>query len=98
MTEQDMPARRRRRRSRSTQSPPPRRPGDLEQGEDNDVDVEAIVHVLADTCRWGGRRQRFLSLAQHALTMSEEIEALGGIAGEDRRALDRRRRTHRRRP
>ena len=87
MTEQDMPARRPRRRPASNQSPPPRWPGDPEQGGGIDVDVEAIAHVLANTCRWGGRTQRFLSLAQHALTMSEETEALDGIAGEDCRAL-----------
>ena len=86
MTEQDMPARRRRRPA-SSQSPPPRWPGDPEQGGGIDVDVEAVAHVLANTCRWGGRTQRFLSLAQHALAMSEEIEALEGIADEDRRAL-----------
>ena len=51
------------------------------------MDFEAIAHVLANTCRWGGRARRFLSLAQHALTCSEEVEALDGIAGEDRRAL-----------
>ena len=48
---------------------------------------------MANTCRWGGRTRRFLSLARHALTVSEEIEAyqgvslLDGIAGKDRRAL-----------
>ena len=46
-----------------------------------------MAHVLANTCRWGGRTRRFLSLAQHALTASEEIEALDGVADEDRRAL-----------
>ena len=45
-------------------------------------------HVLANTCRWGGRAQTVSTpLAQHALTASEEIEALDGIADEDRRAL-----------
>ena len=86
MTERDMPARRRRRRSPSTRTPP-RWPGDPAQGDGIDVDVEAIAHVLANTCRWGGRTQRILSLAQHALTMSEEIEALDGVGDEDRRAL-----------
>ncbi len=86
MTEQDMTARRRRRPA-SNQSPPPRWPGDPAQGEDIDVDFEAIARVLANTCRWSGRTRRFLSLAQHALTMSEEIEALEGIGDEDRRAL-----------
>jgi len=87
MTEQDSPDNRRRRRSRSNQSPPPRWPGDPAHGGGIDVDVEAVAHVLANTCRWGGRTQRFLSLAQHALTMSEEIEALDGVGDEDRRAL-----------
>ena len=89
MTEQASPVnhRRRRRRSPSTEAPPPRWPGDLEQVDAAGVDFEAIALVLANTCRWGGRTRRFLSLAQHALTMSEEIEALDGIAGEDRRAL-----------
>ena len=51
------------------------------------MDFEAIAHVLANTCRWGGRTRRFHSLAQHALTASEEIEALDGIPEEDRRAM-----------
>ena len=86
MSDQVSPVKRRR-RPRSNQSPPPRWPGDPEQGDGIDVDVEAIAHVLADTCRWGGRTQRFLSLARHGITMSKEIEALEGIAGEDRRCL-----------
>ena len=51
------------------------------------MDFEAIAHVLANTCRWGGRTRRFLSLAQHALTASGEIEALEGIPDVDRRAI-----------
>ena len=66
---------------------PPCWPGDPEHVEAGDVDFEAVAHILANTCRWGGRARRFLSLAQHALTASEEIEALDGIADEDRRAL-----------
>ena len=87
MNEHESPVKRRRRRSPSTPTPPPRWPGDPEQGEGIDVDMEAIAHVLANTCRWGGHVRRFLSLAQHALTMSEEVEALDGIAGEDDRTL-----------
>ena len=87
MTDPEYPVKRRRRRSRPNQTPPLRWPVDAEQGGGIDLDVEAVAHVLANTCRWGGRTQRFLSLAQHALTMSEEIEALEGIAGEDRHAL-----------
>ena len=87
MTEQDSAVKRRRRRLPSTETPPPRWPGDPEHVEAGDVDFEAIAHVLANTCLWGGQTQRFLSLAQHALTMSEEIEALDGIDEQDRRAL-----------
>ena len=87
MTDQDSPAKRRRRRSVSNQSRPPRWPGDPEQGEVIDVDVEAIAHVLANTCRWDGLTQRFLSLARHGFTMSEITESLDGIACEDRRCL-----------
>ena len=87
MTEPESSVKRRRRRSASIRTPPPRWPGDPADGDGIDVDVEAIAHVLANTCRWGGRTQRFLSLAQHALTMSEEIEALDGVGDEDRRAL-----------
>ena len=87
MNEHESRVKRRRRRTSPTRTPPPRWPGDPEQGDSIDVDVEAVAHVLANTCRWGGRTGRFLSLAQHALTMSEEIEALDGIAGEGRRAL-----------
>ncbi len=86
MTDQVSPVKRRR-HSRSNQSPPPRWPGSPEQGGGIDVDIEAIAHVLANTCRWGGRTQCFLSLARHGLAMSGEIEALEGIAGEDRRCL-----------
>ena len=87
MNEHESQVKRRRRRTSSTRTPPPRWPGDPEQGDGIDVDVEAVAHVLANTCRWGGRTRRFLSLAQHALAVSEEIEALDGIDGEDRRAL-----------
>ena len=87
MTEQVMPARRRRRRPASNPPQSPRWPGDPERGGSIDVDVEAVAHVLANTCRWGGRTRRFLSLAQHGLIMSEEIEALDGVGNEDRRAL-----------
>ena len=86
MTDQVSPVKRRR-HSRSNQSPPPRWPGDPEQGGGIDVDIEAVAHVLANTWRWGGRTQRFLSLARHGLTMSGEIEALEGIVDEDRRCL-----------
>ena len=91
MTEQESPVNHRRhhrrRRSPSTEAPLPRWPGDPELMEAGNIDFEAIAHVLANTCRGGGRARRFFSLAQYALVMSEEAEALEGIAGEDRRAL-----------
>ena len=87
MTEQESTVKRRRRRTPGLEGPPPPWPGDPEQLEAADVDFEAVAHVLANTCRWGGRTRRFLSLAQHALVASEEIEALDGIADDDRRSL-----------
>ncbi|MDE0052143.1 MAG: hypothetical protein OXO52_20320 [Rhodospirillales bacterium] len=87
MNEHEPQVERRRRRTSSTRTPPPRWPGNPECVEASAVDFEAIAHMLANTCRWGGRTRRYISLAQHALTASEEIEALDGIAGEDRRAL-----------
>ena len=85
--EQEPPIKRRRRRTAAPPGPPPCWPGDPEQAEAGTVDFEAIAHVLANTCRWSGRTRRFHSLAQHALTASEEIEALDGIPEEDRRAM-----------
>ena len=87
MTEENERPVRRRRRSLPPAGPPPPWPGDPEQVEAADVDFEAVAHVLANTCRWSGRTRRFLSLAQHALAVSEEIEALDGIPDADRRAV-----------
>ena len=87
VTEHETPVKRRRRRTTAPCGPQPAWPGDPEHVEAGGVDFEAVAHVLANTCRWGGRARRFLSLAQHALTASEEIEALDGIADGDRRAL-----------
>ena len=53
-------------------------PGDPESLTAEAVDFEALAHVLANTCRRGGRLKRFHSLAAHAVTMSEAIEDLGG--------------------
>ena len=76
-----------RRRSQWIDAQPPGWPGYPEHVEAGTIDFEAIAHVLANTCRWGGRTRRFFSLAQYALVMLEEAEALEGIAGEGRRAL-----------
>ena len=51
------------------------------------VDFEALAHVLANTCRWGGRSRQYLSLAQHAVAVSEEVEGLDGIDPAERRTL-----------
>ena len=57
-------------------------PGDPESLTAESVDFEALAHVLANTCRRGGRLARFHSLAAHAVTMSEAIEDLGGDVRE----------------
>ena len=60
-------------------------PGDPESLTADAVDFEALAHVLANTCRRGGRLRRFHSLAAHAVLVSEAIGDLGGPeAGESR--------------
>ena len=51
------------------------------------VDFEAVAHMLANTCCWSGRSRRFYSLAQHAVTVSDAAERLGGMNENDRRLL-----------
>ena len=61
-------------------------PGDPESLTAGAVDFEALAHVLANTCRRGGRLMRFHSLAAHAVLVSEAIENLGEPdAGNGRR-------------
>ena len=62
-------------------------PGDPDGLAAADIDFEALAHVLANTCRWGGRTRHYHALAGHALIASEEIEALDGLGDEDRRTL-----------
>jgi len=62
-------------------------PGDPEGVTANDIDFEALAHVLANTCRFGGRTREYHSLAGHAVVVSEEVEALDGLSPEDRRRL-----------
>ena len=62
-------------------------PGDPENVAAADIDFEALAHVLANTCRFGGRTRQYHSLAAHALIASEEIETLEGLDDEARRAL-----------
>ena len=62
-------------------------PGDPRGLTPADIDIEALAHVLANTCRFGGRTRRFWSVAQRAVVASEEIEALDGLETEERRRL-----------
>ena len=62
-------------------------PDDPETVTAADIDFEALAHVLANCCRRGGRMRHYHSLAAHAVIVSEEIEALGGLSDEDRRTL-----------
>ncbi len=62
-------------------------PGDPQGLTATDIDIEALAHVLANTCRWGGRTRRFYAIAQRAVVASEEIEALDGLGAEERRRL-----------
>ena len=71
----------------SGQKPMLRWPGDPAKLAVEGVDFEALAHVLANTCCWGGRSRRFYSLAQHALTVSAAAERLGGMNEKDRHVL-----------
>ena len=62
-------------------------PDDPETVTAEDVDFAALAHVLANTCRRGGCLRRYHSVAAHAVIVSEEIEALDGLDGDDRRRL-----------
>ena len=62
-------------------------PGDLEDVTAEDIDFEALAHVLANTCRRGGCCRQYHSIAAHAVIVSEEIAALDGLEEEDRRTL-----------
>ena len=62
-------------------------PDDPENVTAADVDFKALAHVLANTCRRGGRCRHYHSVAAHAVIVSEEIEALDGLSDEDRRTL-----------
>ena len=67
--------------------PAQRWPGDPAGLTAAGIDFEALAHVLANTCRWGGRTRRFYSVAQRAVVASEAIEALDGLKPEARRTL-----------
>ena len=74
-------------RSRAGSQGPLTWPGDPETVTAADIDFEALAHVLANTCRRGGCTRRYHSVAAHAVIVSEEIAALDGLEGEDRRRL-----------
>lgn len=60
-------------------------PGDPESLTAKAVDFEALAHVLANTCRRGGRLRRFHSVAAHAVLVSEAVENLSGHGTGDNR-------------
>ncbi len=62
-------------------------PGDPESLTADAVDFEALAHVLANTCRRGGRLKRFHSLAAHAVLVSEAIGNLGEPEAGDGRTM-----------
>ena len=62
-------------------------PGDPETVTPEDIDFEALAHVLANTCRRGGCCRQYHSVAAHGVIVSEEIEALDGLGEQDRRRL-----------
>ena len=62
-------------------------PDDPETVTAEDIDFEALAHVLANTCRRGGCMRAYHSVAAHAVVVSEEIEALDGLSDGDRRTL-----------
>ena len=62
-------------------------PGEPEGITAADIDFEALAHVLANTCRFGGRTTRYHSLAARAVIVSEEVEALDGLDTGDRKKL-----------
>ena len=72
---------------RATAARPLNWPDDPESVTADDIDFEALAHVLANTCRRGGCTRRYHSLAAHAVVVSEEVAGLDGLGEEDRRTL-----------
>ena len=62
-------------------------PGDPEDVTAAGIDFEALAFTLANRCRRGGHMRHYHSLAAHAVVVSEEIEALDGLADADRKGL-----------
>lgn len=65
----------------------PNWPGDPATLGAGNVDFEAVAHVLANTCCWGGRSRRFYSVAQHAMQVSAAVDRLGRMDETERRVL-----------
>ena len=57
--------------------------GDPERITAESIDFEALAHMLANTCRRGGRLRRYHSFAAHGVAMSEAIEDLAATEGGD---------------
>ena len=87
MTAKTAGARRRARTGNGETERPLNWPGDPETVAPEDIDFEALAHVLANTCRRGGCCRHYHSVAAHAVIVSEEIEALDGLGEKDRRTL-----------
>lgn len=69
------------------QSITPNWPGDPATLSAGEVDFEALAHVLANTCCWGGRSRRFYSVAQHGILVSAAVDRLGRMDEVGRRVL-----------
>ena len=75
-------------RTRSAQTDAAQRwPGDPAGLTAAAIDFEALAHVLANTCRWGGRARRFYSVAQRGVVASGAVGALDGLGDDERRTL-----------
>ena len=65
----------------------PNWPGDAATLSAGEVDFEALAHVLANTCCWGGRSRRFYSVAQYGILVSAAVDRLGRMDEAGRRVL-----------